>query len=168
MVTITGGRKQSRSNYKGQANILPLDGASSPLHHCVNLGAGTGQYRRGRADLRAPQGRPTGTRQLPVLQGGKDSCSSTFQASSLPLTPCLKSEIRVGQLPPPPQHAGPTVTATTCLTQQTVSSRGQDEVSHCVCWLELGCWVQMQVLSLTSGAEWVKLVGLSVPSFPHP
>lgn len=93
MVTITGGRKQSRSNYKGQANILPLDGASSPLHHCVNLGAGTGQYRRGRAGLRAPQGRPTGTRQLPVLQGGKDSCSSTFQASSLPLTPCLKSEI---------------------------------------------------------------------------
>ena len=129
--------KTARSLYEGQANRLVPDSASFPGHSWVNLGTGlqgpsplqgTGQHWRGRKGLQAPQGRPTGTWQRPVLQGGRERRSSTFQATSLPLTPCLRPEICVGWLSP--LYTGPAGTAEVCLTYQTVSSSGQPGVSH--------------------------------------
>lgn len=74
----------------------------------------------------------------PGREGGKDSHSSTFQATSPPLTP---SEARGPGGLLLPQHPGPAVA---------------------------GCLGQMPVLTLTSGVRWGKLVDLSVLSLPHP
>ena len=74
----------------------------------------------------------------PGREGGTDSHSSTFQATSPPLTP---SEARGPGGLLLPQHPGPAVA---------------------------GCLGQMPVLTLTSGVRWGKLVDLSVLSLPHP
>lgn len=64
MVTITGGRKQSRSLYKGQANILSPDSASCPQLPLCESGCraprvrphhGDRPAREGHEGLRVPQ-----------------------------------------------------------------------------------------------------------------
>lgn len=124
MVTITGRRKQPVPARRGE-QADGSDGAS-PRPLLCKPGRRAPRARlpcRDHEGFLALQGKPTGTGQSPVLQGGREGRSSTFQATSPALMSCLRPEIRVGWLPP--LNTGPPVTVGASPTFQTVSSSGQ-------------------------------------------
>lgn len=93
MVTIR--REEAESSlHKGGERIVPRQ-RTTPGNCCVTWAQGSqllphcGRQAtpEGPRGAQAPKGRPTKTWKLPALQGGKDGCSSTFQVTSLLLTP---------------------------------------------------------------------------------